>query len=64
MYLNVIAIILCPIGINSELLKMLSDEDISTTFELKNHVPQNVWYKSGILVDLTCERALSLLQKV
>lgn len=58
------------IGINSEFLMKLSNEDISINFDLRNiqgnvHQTQKAWFKSGILVDLSCDQASDvLLQQV
>lgn len=54
---------------NSEFLMKLSNEDISINFDLRNiqssvHQTQNAWFKSGILVDLSCDEASDVLQQV
>jgi len=46
-----------------------SNEDISINFDLKNiqtilDQTQNTWFKSGILVDLSCDQAFNVLQQV
>jgi len=47
----------------------LSNEDISINFHLRNilssvHQTQKEWFKSGILVDLSCDEASDVLQQV
>lgn len=57
-------------GTNSELLMKLSTEDISISFFLQkkailNHsLSHNTWYKSGIIVDLTCSQTSYMLPQV
>lgn len=57
------------IGINSEFLMKFSNEDISINFDLRNiqaseYQTQKAWFKSGILVDLSCNQAFDVLQQV
>jgi len=57
------------IGINSEFLMKFSNEDISINFDLRNiqaneYQTQKAWFKSGILVDLSCNQAFDALQQV
>jgi len=57
------------IGINSEFLMKFSNEDISINFDLKNiqagsYQTQKAWFKSGILVDLSCNQTTDVLQQV
>jgi len=57
------------IDVNSEFLIKFSNEDISISFDLRNiqgilHQTQKAWFKSGMLVDLSCDHAFSVLQQV
>lgn len=57
------------IGINREFLMKFSSEDISINFDFRNiqasvHQTPKTWFKSGILVDLSCDQAVDVLQQV
>ncbi|XP_022170942.1 uncharacterized protein LOC111034171 [Myzus persicae] len=55
-------------SINREFLMKFSSEDISINFDFRNiqasvHQTPKTWFKSGILVDLSCDQAVDVLQQ-